>query len=177
MLSISGHELLFHLHPEPGSGVPLLAAAVVKLPTRTGAVRSAALAVRFQAQQIPGYEISFQLWPIDGRGDSGSSIQFPAGRLDGPIHFVITRPGLGEEVGGSAQRFRGWHTALTEWTQGSARFFLDGRQVGLVTSGVPARPMNWVLEVDGVPRSAARPGSGIIRVAWVSAYVPAPRGT
>jgi licheninase len=36
-----------------------------------------------------------------------------------------------------------WHTIAVEWTPDALRFFLDGRQVGVITDNVPQEKM-WL---------------------------------
>ncbi len=175
VVSIADHQLTFDLHPVPSTGQPALAAMEAKLPVGTGSVRYAAVAVRFKAQSVRGYALSFELWPQNNQGAKKGNMQFPAGELDGNISSVTVLPGIpGEIVQGSSHSYdSGWHTAVTEWTRGLVRYYLDGRQVEVLRRGVPSYPMNWVLQLDGTfGKQSSVTGSGQVKVAWVSAYVP-----
>ncbi len=176
VVSIADHELTFDLHPDPNSGQPLIAGMVAKLPVGTGSVRYAAVAVRFRAQAVSGYALSFELWPKDNQGALRGNMQFPAGNLDGDISSVTVLPTIPGEIseGSSESYSSGWHTAVTEWQPGMVRYILDGRQIGELHRGVPSYPMNWVLQLDA--SNSTEPGAvgtGEVHVAWVSAYVPA----
>jgi hypothetical protein len=67
--------------------------------------------------------------------------------------------------------YRGWHTAVIEWTPHLCRFILDGRIIGTSRALIPDTPMHWVLQVETVhgPRPPAN-AVGHVYVAWITAY-------
>lgn len=129
--------------------------------------------------RVAGYKLAFLLWPTSDDWSDGE-IDWPDGNLAGAIYPAS------KIVGSSTNAFdgpshdvtssmgTGWHTAVTEWTKGTVRWYLDGKLVGQTTNaaGVPTKPMRWTLQVetntDGKAVSAS--AQGHVQVAWVVQY-------
>jgi hypothetical protein len=168
-LSVADGALTFDLHDEDGTY--LGAAALPKVDA--GGVYGK-YAVRFRAtSRAHGYGLAFLLWPDSEKWPSDGEIDFPEGELTGSItaaaHHADPR-GTTDHFDTHA-RFGDWHTATIEWTPGLVRFVLDDIEVGRSTTGVPSRPMHWVLQAGtnggDLPPIGAH---ALIQVDWVTAY-------
>jgi beta-glucanase (GH16 family) len=139
-------------------------------------------AVRFRADAVPGYKMAFLLWPTSNNWNDGE-IDWPDGVLGGKSYAASAIRGTlsssgptfeGPPHSAAPTMGTGWHTAVTEWTPGHVRWYMDGRLIGQTakTSGVPTKPMRWTLQVetntDRTPVSAT--ASGHVQVDWVVQY-------
>jgi beta-glucanase (GH16 family) len=145
--------------------------------------------IRFKTDVIEGYKIAFLLWPTSDDWNDGE-IDFPEGNLDGNAFYGASAI-KGSYNNGSmtfdppqkvstATNGDEWHTATTEWTPGSVKWYWDGELVNQTENpdGVPDTPMRWTLQAEtnlegqGVPESSA----GHILVDSVTAWEYTPEG-
>jgi beta-glucanase (GH16 family) len=168
VLSTRGGLLDYSIRTE--NGVHMVSAPTPKLPRGAYGRYS----VRFRADALPGYKTAWLLWPDSGRSPPDGEIDFPEGALDGQIGAFLhhaDRSGQ-QEAFSSPARYTTWHTATTEWVQGTVTFILDGQVIGRSTTRVPDKPMHWVLQTetatDGTGVSDAT--SGHVQIDWVVAY-------
>ena len=171
VLSTRGGLLDYNIRTE--NGVHMVSAPTPKLPMGAYGRYS----VRFRADALPGYKTAWLLWPDSGRSPPDGEIDFPEGALDGQIGaFLHHADRSGHQEAFSARaRYTTWHTATTEWVKGRVTFILDGHVIGRSTTGVPDKPMHWVLQTetatDGTRVSDTT--SGHVQIDWVVAYKPA----
>jgi beta-glucanase (GH16 family) len=132
-------------------------------------------AMRFKADQVPGYKTAWLLWP-DSENWADGEIDFPEGNLTGTISAYMHHKGDPQAQDGysTGATYATWHTAVIEWTPQSVTFYLDGRVIGTSTDAavIPSTPMHWVLQTEtrtsgGPPSDSA---AGHVRIDWVTAY-------
>ncbi|MCX5008179.1 glycoside hydrolase family 16 protein [Streptomyces sp. NBC_00638] len=115
----------------------------------------------------PGYKSA---WLHYG---GGCEMDHPEGEWTGSL-TAFHHPCGGGEQGyfPSDAAWTEWHTVSTEWTPGHVRFFVDGRQTGEDTRGVPSAPLSWVLQNESALEGpGAAPGSSAeLDITWVAAY-------
>lgn len=176
VLSVSGGVLDYYIHTE--NNVRMVSAPLPKLPAPQTYGR---YSVRFKSDPIAGYKNAWLLWP-DSEVWSDGEIDFPEGNLDGTIEGFSHCVGNPEQnclAINTGKPFTSWHTATTEWIPGRVTFYLDGIQVGTTTSGVPNKPMHWVLQTETnlegiIPDASA---AGHVQIDWVAAYSYCPTCT
>ncbi|MGH2520706.1 MAG: glycoside hydrolase family 16 protein, partial [Chloroflexota bacterium] len=179
---LSEHNGLLDMYIHTANGVHMVSAPEPKIPGATGAeggLRYGRYAVRFRADAIPGYKTAWLLWPDSENWPGAGEIDFPEGNLSGTMcaymHHLYASSGGDQDAYCTGASYTGWHTAVTEWTPGSVRFFLDGRLLGTSTSRIPSSPMHWVLQTE-TNTSGTAPGAsaaGHVLVDWVSVYTSA----
>lgn len=150
----------------PADGGPVHASAVV--PRAVMQMTYGKYSARIKVtKQAPGYKSA---WLHYG---GGCEMDHPEGEWTGPLSAFHHPCGGGEQ--GSfkgADEWTAWHTVSTEWTPGHVRFFVDGRQTGHDTRGVPDQPLSWVLQNESALEGpGAAPGSSAqLEITWVTAY-------
>jgi Glycosyl hydrolases family 16 len=179
VLSIHNGVLDYYVHT--ADGIPMVAAAVPKIPggINGGGLRYGAFVVRFRADALPGYKAAWLLWPDSEIWPADGEIDFPEGNLDGTFSAFMHHMGAssGDQQDGypTHASFTSWHTAAIQWAPGSCQFILDGTVIGTSTQFVPSDPMHWVLQVetalDGTMPNPAT--AGHVYIDWAVAYVPA----
>lgn len=167
-LSISHGELDDYLHHD---------AAATALPKIRygggGGMVHGAYVVRFRANPVAGYKTAFLLWPESLHWPQDGEIDFPEGDLNTTItanmHWQGGTTMVSRDFYNSHVTYRGWHTAVTEWTRNRCAFFLDGKLVGVSTARIPDTPMYWVLQVEtrGDPVRTSH-----VDIDWAVAYRP-----
>jgi hypothetical protein len=136
-------------------------------------------AVRFTADPLPRYKTAWLLWPDSNTWPRDGEIDFPEGNLDSNIcafmHHQGATSGGDQDAFCSQTRYTGWHTAVTEWTPSSVKFYLDGALLGTSTSRIPNTPMHWVLQTETQVSSTAPDNAtqGHVYVDWAAVYRPA----
>ena len=136
-------------------------------------------AVRFTSDPLPGYKTAWLLWPDSDVWPRDGEVDFPEGGLDGSIcafmHRQDATSGSDQDAFCTQTHYQGWHTAVTEWTPNSIKFYLDGNVIGTSTSRVPNTPMHWVLQTETNIGGPAPDNSvqGHVYVDWAAVYRPA----
>jgi hypothetical protein len=135
-------------------------------------------AVRFRADNLPGYKLAALLWPSSGDWNQGE-IDFPEANLDRDIrgysHDVTGQPVRNAFVVKTGALPTDWHTAVTEWTPDHITFTLDGMSWS-TTDGhaLPTQRMVWVLHTETqtypVPVVPDAKVSGHVLIDWVAAW-------
>lgn len=134
--------------------------------------------VRFKADQVAGYKTAWLLWPVSDSWPADGEIDFPEGSLDDKIsaYMHYADPSGGQDAfEPRTADYSQWHTAVTEWTAGQVKFYLDGVLYGTATTKVPSNPMYWVLQTE-TNLSGALPDSAAVAhvyVDWVTIDIPA----
>ena len=172
--SVHGGMLDMWIHSE--NGTHYVAVPYPKVPR---GITYGRYAVRFKADPLPHYKTAWLLWPDSETWPRDGEIDFPEGGLDATIcaymHRQGARSGSDQDEYCTGTGYQGWHTAVTEWTRSSLRFYLDGRLIGNSTRRIPKRPMHWVLQtetsLDG--RSPSNRTRGHVYVDWAAVYRPA----
>ena len=102
--------------------------------------------------------------------DGGYEIDFPENDYNTTI-YAFMHPG-GEAFSGGKKWGNEWHTSVIEWTSGSVKFYLDGKQIGTATKKVPNIPMSWILQNESsIEGPYAKPGATAqIDTDWVACY-------
>ncbi|MFD9467018.1 glycoside hydrolase family 16 protein [Streptomyces sp. NPDC060027] len=150
----------------PEDGGPVHAAAVV--PRAVMRMAYGKYSARIKVTKVaPGYKSA---WLHYG---GGCEMDHPEGEWTGSL-TAFHHPCGGGEQGyfPSDAAWNEWHTVSTEWTPGHVRFFVDGRQTGEDTRGVPSAPLSWVLQNESALEGpGAAPGSSAeLDITWVAAY-------
>jgi beta-glucanase (GH16 family) len=174
VLSVGSGVLNMYLHTE--NGVHMVAAPQPKLngPGRSGGLLYGRYAVRYKADPLPGYKAAWLLWP-DSNDWTDGEIDFPEGNLDRKTYAFMHHRGTptAQDAFATTAGFDAWHTAVTEWTPQSVKFYLDGVLVGSTanTAMIPNTPMHWVLQTETALNSVpADSAAGNVQVDWVAAY-------
>ena len=136
-------------------------------------------AVRFTSDPLPHYKTAWLLWPDSDTWPRDGEVDFPEGGLDGTICAYMHRQGASsgddQDQFCTGTHYQGWHTAVTEWTPSSIKFYLDGNLIGTSSSRIPNTPMHWVLqtetEISGTSPDNATQGH--VLVDWAAVYRPA----
>jgi hypothetical protein len=178
VLTIAHGILSFHLHTSSVTGRPVVAAVEPKVRAADnpqGSIRFGAYAVRFRVQNIPGYELEFQLFPNGNRWPKDGSIALPAGytgsRIEALLHWYGARKVFQQDIFSRANNGQ-WHTAVVQWGPSRVVFLLDGNVMAIVRTHVPERALHLVLQTQtGVLGPAPAPtAAGTIDVAWLTEY-------
>ncbi|GAA0491412.1 glycoside hydrolase family 16 protein [Streptomyces sp. NPDC046215] len=155
---ISGGRLHLRLWRGPDGDVH--SAAVVPKPMM--GLRYGRYEERFRVSRTAvGYKSAHLLWPVDEAGCRGCEIDFPEFEWTGTIHaFTHPKGGGRQDAFDTGALWTSWHTSVIEWTPSGVAYFLDGRLIGRSVSGVPDRPMSWILQNEAaLDGSRAAPGS------------------
>jgi hypothetical protein len=194
VVSIANGIMNVHLHSD-SRGDHLVAAIVPLAPGEASTGTSSSplplhgqisglYMVRFRADRLRGYKLAFLLWPDNtGSYQKDGEIDFPEGDLNSGFAAFVHSPGTGgaadkigsaDQVGfvAAANNNGGWYTATLERRRGVVKCFLNGKVVGVATSGLPTVPMHWVLQIEtstyGISPSSST--SGNVQIAWIAIY-------
>ena len=133
-------------------------------------------AVRFKADEIPGYKMAWLLWPTSDDWHQGE-VDFPEGDLGGPVegyaHDVTGDPSRNAWSVQTGTSMTDWHTAVIEWSPGRLTYTLDDRSWTTTdTSAIPTDPMHWILQTETQLSAQAPPAgsAGHVYVDWVAAW-------
>jgi len=176
VLSVSGGLLDYYIHT--ADGAPRVAAPVAN--DYEGQTYGR-YSIRFRSDVMPGYKMAFLLWPSSDDWNEGE-IDFPEGNLGEKLYGASAK--AGSYTNGrmtfdppvhsfTPTDSTDWHTATTEWTPGSVKWYWDGVLVGETTdpAAVPTTDMRWTLQAettsDGVPDPSV---SGHIQIDWMVQY-------
>ena len=176
VVSIGNGVMNLYLHTE--NGVHMVAApepVIPGAPGPEGGLLYGRYAMRFKADQVPGYKTAWLLWP-DSENWPDGEIDFPEGNLTGSISAFMHHKGNPEaqDAYPTSATYSTWHTAVIEWTPDAVTFYLDGQVIGRSTdtADIPSTPMHWVLQTEtqisgGPPANSA---AGNVQIDWVAAY-------
>jgi hypothetical protein len=177
-VSIANGILNIRLHTE--NGVHYVAALQPKLPDtpKPWGQLYGRYAIRFRADPLPGYHISWLLWPDSGTWPHDGEIDFPEADLTGTISAFMHRMGAvtgqDQDAYTTSAQLGSWHTAVIEWGPAQCRFILDGKVIGTSRSRIPSRPMHWVIQTETAALSGESPPqddvSGDVQIDWVAAW-------
>ncbi|SDT19245.1 Glycosyl hydrolases family 16 [Friedmanniella luteola] len=185
VMSTTGGALDWYVHTAGGQHN---VAAMVPINPSTGwGQRYGRYSVRFRSDQLPGYKLAFMLWPDSDNWGEGE-VDFPeVGSLEQGNRIyanLYQRGNTATGTPGPSTGFRtttdaagsGWHVATTEWSPNKLTYYLDGKALGTLTTGVPTTSFHPVLQVETAvggpsPSSAV---SGHVQVDWVTMYAYAP---
>ena len=179
---LSQHDGMLDVWLHTVNGVHMVAAALPKLPGavgNNGGLLHGRYAVRFKADPVVGYKTAWLLWPDSANWPTDGEFDFPEGSLNSTICAFLHYQGgtwAGDQAAFCpATTYTNWHTAVTEWTSGSVKFYLDGALIGTVTSRIPTTPMHWVLQTqtNNIGSAPSNTAAGHVLVDWVAAYTPA----
>ena len=133
-------------------------------------------AVRFRADSMRGYKGAWLLWPQTNTWPRDGEIDFPEGDFDGRISAYMHKQGAtsgsDQDAFSTSATWTTWHTAVTEWTPTSVKFYLDGVLIGTSTSRIPNTPMHWVIQNE-TTLSGFEPDDAVqghVQVDWVAAW-------
>lgn len=181
-LSIKHGVLDYYLHAGRVGGrlIHMVDAAIPKLTGPGGSgMRYGRYVVRARWDRLPGYHISFLLWPDSGNWPYDGEIDFPEADLDATSVFGFVH-WKGAHCSCQQSSYRvptdpsRWHTYAIDWLPSSVTFYLDGRLVGRSTGEIPSARLHWVLQV-GTSYSEPTPNpatAGHLLVDWAVAYAP-----
>ncbi|MEU6032500.1 glycoside hydrolase family 16 protein [Streptomyces tauricus] len=150
----------------PADGGPVHSAAVVPRAVMNMAYGKYSARIKV-TEAAPGYKSA---WLHYG---GGCEMDHPEGEWTGPLSSFHHPCGGGEQgYFPGSDDWTDWHTVSTEWTPGHVRFFVDGRETGHDTRGVPNGPLSWVMQNESALEGpGAAPGSSSqIDITWVAAY-------
>ncbi len=181
VVSIQNGVMNLYLHTE--NGIHMVAAPEPKLPGTVGSeggLLYGRYVVRFKADPVPDYKISWLLWPDSEVWPRNGEINFPEGNLNsticGYMHHQNGRSSKDQDAYCTSVALTSWHTAIIEWLPNKLNFILDGQTIGTSTNRVPNTPMHWVLQTETETTFHASPPSdaaaGNIQIDWVAVYVP-----
>ncbi|WP_454180217.1 glycoside hydrolase family 16 protein [Pseudarthrobacter sp. SLBN-100] len=176
VLSVHDGVLDMYLHSE--NGVSMGAAPSPKVAGATQRPWNSFVygrySVRFRADVLPGYKLAWLFWPDSKQWPQDGEIDFPEGDLSKVIYAALHYVG---PKGHEADVFRpnvpfgSWHTATTEWSPGRIEFFLDGSSIGVATTGVPDKPMHFILQTEScLPTCPLPETSGHVQVDWLAMW-------
>lgn len=175
---VSIHNGVMNLYLHTQDGIHMVSApepVIPGAPGSEGGLLYGRYAMRFKADQIPGYKTAWLLWP-DSENWSDGEIDFPEGNLTGTISAFMHHQGnpTAQDAYPTSATYATWHTAVIEWTPQAVTFYLDGQVIGTSTNpaNIPSTPMHWVLQTEtqlsgGPPSNSA---GGNVQINWVTAY-------
>jgi beta-glucanase (GH16 family) len=138
--------------------------------------------VRMRVDSLPGYHVSFLLWPDSNNWPHDGEIDWPEADFDQSrtsafMHWQSATSGSQQDAYTSNTAVSsGWHTYEIDWTANAVSFFIDGNLVGSSTDAtkIPDTPMHLVLQVgtsfyEPTPTDA---DAGHVQIDWVTVYRP-----
>lgn len=188
-LSIQNGVMDMYLHSETINGVDthIIDAPIPKDSTATGSWGGriyGKYVARAKFDSLPGYHVSFLLWPDSNTWPRDGEIDWPEGEMDSSTTAAFMHWQNGTSGGDQDQYIAntppvasGWHTYEIDWTASAVTFVLDGVQIGQSTdpTKIPNTPMHLVLQTGAsfsvTPADAT---AGHAQVDWVTEYSPTP---
>jgi len=188
-VSIEDGLMRINLHTEfvDGAFKRLVAAPLPKLngsetPRGTGQLYGR-YAIRFRADQVPGYKTAWLLWPDSAVHPRDGEIDFPEGNLteeiNGYMHWQNATDGSQQYYALSGKTYSSWHTAVIEWAPDRVAFYLDGELMQNASGNIsewfdkiPNTPMHWVIQtetrLDNIQPSVS--DEGYVEIDWVAVW-------
>jgi hypothetical protein len=128
----------------------------------------------FRVSQVAtGYKSAHLLWPSSGDQDTSSfEVDYPENEWDTGISAYVHDGNDPQQSFSASNSWTSWHTTEIDWTPTSLSFYLDGKQVGSTTSGVPNEPMDWIIQNESAlnGESAAPNSSAQMDISYVAYY-------
>jgi hypothetical protein len=179
VVSVRDGVLREHIHTDAGRHK--VAALLPNVPGPARGQRYGRFAVRWRADELPGYKVAWLLWPDSNRWPHDGEIDFPEMNLDTTtvgafVHRQDASRGDDHAWADAAMDPTTWHTTVVEWSPDLVVFLLDGVEVGRTTTRIPDTPMHWVLQTEtklGGERPAASV-AGDVEIDWVAVWSYAP---
>jgi hypothetical protein len=180
VMSIENGVMNYYIHTT--SGVNMISAPEPKIPVNDGGWGGRLYGryiIRARADSLPGYHLSFLLWPDSGVWPGDGEIDFPeadfdSGTINAFMHWQGGTSAASQDVYSVNASFDQWHTYEIDWSASAVSFYIDGNLVGSSTANVPDTPMHLVLQT-GTSYDEATPASstaGNVQIDWVTAYAP-----
>lgn len=175
-------NLYVHTAIVDGRTVHLLAAMVPKIHGGSGGVGGmlyGRYVVRARFDPLPGYRVSFVLWPDSSRFPADGVIAFPDASFNAPyvnafMHHRGATSASQQDAYRTSATLGEWHTYEIDWTPTSCAFYLDGPRIGVSRnrSLIPNTPMHLVLQTDTSSLTPAPPDNvrGNVQIDWVAVY-------
>jgi len=102
-----------------------------------------------------GYKSAHLLWPV---GNSHYEVDFPESEWttspNAHVHYGADDSSVNFET---HIRWSDWHTYEIRWQPGSLAFYVDGKQVGRTTQGVPDVRMGWIIQNESALSGPSAP--------------------
>lgn len=177
VLSIHDGVLDMYLHSE--NGVSMGAAPAPKIGGTNEAHYNSQIyglySVRFRSDALPGFKVAWLLWPDSGKWPADGEIDFPEQDLASKFFAAMHSTGSTQESASATFQtdasFQAWNTATIEWAPGRVEFFLNGKSIGVSTSGVPSTPMHYVLQTESCLPTCPDPKTqGHLYLDWVAIW-------
>jgi hypothetical protein len=174
-VTVRGGVLDEHLHT--AGKTPQVVALTPQLAGLDGNVQThGRYAVRFRAEEAPGYKLAWLLWPASDDWSQGE-LDFPegdaGGQINGYAHDVTGSPSSNAWAVDTGTSMVDWHTAVIEWSPGRLTYSLDDRSWTTTDpAAIPTDPMGWVLQTETQLEAAAPDPSvsGHVFIDWVAAW-------
>jgi hypothetical protein len=149
----------------------------------SGPVNSAALVPKASIDQLygkyvetwrvskvaAGYKSAHLLWP---HGNANFEVDYPEDEWDTSVCAFVHADSPQQQSFCPGTTWGAWHTTQIRWQPGSLTFFMDGKQVGSTTQGVPNVPMDWIIQNESAlnGESAAPSSSAQMDISYVAYY-------
>ncbi len=126
--------------------------------------------IRFKADGAQGNGTAIMVWPSSNIWGDGE-IDYPEGNFGDQLH-VFHHPMNCTDCSSSdgyatGAKFSDWHTATTEWTSASVKYYLDDVLIKTVTHDVPKTDHRYTLQVAP---NASQVSAGHMLIDWVALY-------
>jgi Glycosyl hydrolases family 16 len=180
VMSIQNGIMNYAIHT--AGGVHMISAPEPKIPVSDGGWAGrlyGRYVIRARADSLPGYHLSFLLWPDSGVWPGDGEIDYPeadfnSNTINAFMHWQGGSSGSSQDVYGVSASFNQWHTYEIDWTSAACSFYIDGNLVGRSTANIPDTPMHLILQT-GTSFGEATPAdstAGNVQIDWVTAYAP-----
>lgn len=185
IISVQDGYLREHVHTDPVSGKPFVAAIIPKRDDGSSSFMYGRFSVRARLAKMTNYKVAWLLWPDGGDNNRDGEIDFPeinlwTDLLRGFCHYTDQDATLPTQQGvykNTPFDYTRWHVYTIEWTPHQVVFVLDGATVKTFTGDrIPHVPMHWVLQTETGIGVATPPPSveGNVDIGWVAAWAYQP---
>jgi beta-glucanase (GH16 family) len=177
---VSWHDGTLDAHIRTTAGVHRVAAFGPKFSNGAVSQLYGRYAIRFRVDSMHGYKGAWLLWPASEVWPRDGEIDFPEGDFDRLIEAYVHHQGAtsggDQDAFTTPARWTDWHTAVTEWTPGQVRFYLDDQLIGSTTTRIPNTPLRWVIQNETTLAGfePADDVAGHVLIEWVALWGYAP---
>lgn len=176
VLSVHDGVLDMYLHSE--NGISMGAAPAPKIDGNNQKHYNSQLygiySVRFRSDALAGFKAAWLLWPDSGNWPQDGEIDYPEGDLSLPFYAAMHKAGPDKtavDLIRARASYQDWNTATMAWSPGRVEFYLNGRSIGVSTSGVPDKPMHYILQTESCLPTCPLPETrGHVYVDWVAVW-------